>query len=103
MATINKLFVGKIWDKKSEDACCPSTPNDLETLVAATGGQINNGDTSITIIPFIKKRIRFFRNKVKQSTIDDGTGSYYSWNPSSGTIIVTPAASTGELFQIEPY
>lgn len=77
-------------------------PNDKEIVVTASGGDINNGDTSKVFSDLIGRRIRFYRNGMKQGTTNLG-GSYYAWNSGTGTLTVTPAASEGELFQVEAY
>jgi hypothetical protein len=77
-------------------------PPDKEIIVTASGGDINNGAATKIFSDLIGRRIRFFRNELKQSTIDRG-GSYYSFDSATGTLSVTPAATTDELFQIECY
>jgi hypothetical protein len=77
-------------------------PPDKEIEVTASGGDINNGDTTKVFSDLIGRRIRFFRNLLKQSTVNQG-GSYFSWNSATGTLTVVPAAVTLELFQIECY
>ena len=78
-------------------------PNDKEIVITATGGDINNGDTSKVFADLMGRRIRFFRNKQKESLASIGGGSSYSWNSGTGTLSFSPAASTDELFQVEAY
>lgn len=77
-------------------------PNDEEILVTLSGGAINNGDTFFIRPAFIGKRVRLWRNNIKQGTINTG-GSYYTFTPGTGRFDIVPAASTDETFQIEAY
>lgn len=77
-------------------------PPDKEIEVTASGGTINNGDNAKIFSDLIGRRIRFYRNNIKQSTINQG-GSYYSFNAVTGQVSWVPAAVTLELFQIECY
>jgi hypothetical protein len=77
-------------------------PPDKEIVVTASGGTINNGDNAKIFSDLIGRRIRFFRNKIKESTVNQGA-SYYSFNPATGEVSWVPGATTTELFQIECY
>jgi hypothetical protein len=77
-------------------------PPDKEIVVTASGGDINNGDNAKIFSDLIGRRIRLFRNLMKESTINRG-GSYYSFNSATGQVSWVPDASTDELFQIECY
>lgn len=60
---------------------------------------IPNGDSSKIISDFIGYNIIFVRGGITQSTLTDQS-SYYSWDNTTGSFSCTPAAITGELFQI---
>ena len=77
-------------------------PPDKEIEVTASGGDINNGDTTKIFSDLIGRRIRLYRNYKKEGTINRG-GSFYAFNPVTGAVSWTPAAATEELFQIECY
>jgi hypothetical protein len=77
-------------------------PPDEEIVVTASGGIINHGDSAKVFSGLIGRRIRLFRNRMKESTINQG-GSYYSFNAVTGQVSWVPAATTLELFQIECY
>lgn len=77
-------------------------PPDKEIEVTASGGTINNGDNAKIFSDLIGRRIRFYRNNIKQSTINQGA-SYFSFNPVTGQVSWVPAAATLELFQFEAY
>jgi hypothetical protein len=77
-------------------------PPDKEIVVAASSGTINNGDNAKIFSDLVGRRIRFFRNLLKQSTINQGA-SYFSFNSATGEVSWVPAAVSGELFQIECY
>lgn len=80
-----------------------SVPDDEEYVVAASGGTINNGDDYFILPTFVNKRVRVYRNGVKQGTTAVAGGSYYSFDPATARFDVVPAASTDDLFQIESY
>lgn len=78
----------------------PTTPpTPYQFIVAASGNIINDGETSVTISDFIGFNILFSRGGVPQSTVLTEP-SYYSWNRNTGAFVISPAAVTGELFQI---
>lgn len=74
-------------------------PAPYQFLVAASGNIINNGESSVTISSFIGFNLLFARGGIPQSTVSTES-SYYSWNKTTGLFTVSPAAITGELFQI---
>ncbi len=74
-----------------------SVITDLEYIVAASGGTINNGNTTFTIPALINKRVRFYRNQLPQPSTN------YSFNSSIGQFTLVSAATTGELFQLQTY
>ena len=78
-------------------------PEAEEYKVAASGGTINNGDTSKLFTNFIGKRLRFFRNGSRQQKTVDASSSYHSFNPGTGLVSWTPAAATDEILIFEPY
>jgi len=78
-----------------------ATPNPLDFEVTPSSF-IANGVSSITIPEFIGYNLLFLRNNVPQSTVDLG-GSYFSWNKTNGLFTCSPAATTGELFQLYPF
>ncbi len=85
----------------------PLTPfssiiTDLQYVVAASGGTINNGNTTFTISSLIGKRVRVYRGQLLQPYSNTG-GAYALFNPSTALFTINPAASTGELFQIQTY
>lgn len=77
-------------------------PDEKEIVVTATGGTINNGDSSHVFSDLIGWRIRFYRNGVKQKTINDGA-SYFTWDSGTGNLSWVGPAAEDEIFQIEPY
>lgn len=77
-------------------------PPDKEIVITASGGDINNGDNTKIFSDLINRRIRFYRNYKKEGTTNLGA-SYYGWDSATGTLSVTPSASTDEVFQIECY
>lgn len=62
---------------------------------------IVNGQSTITLNAFIGFNVLFVRNGIPQSTINTG-GTYYSWVKATGVFTISPAAITGESFQIYP-
>lgn len=75
------------------------TPSPYQFIVAASGELINNGESSVTITAFIGYNLLFSRGGIPQSTVTTEP-SYYSWDKTSGLFTISPAAITGELFQI---
>lgn len=77
-------------------------PQPLDFVVSATSS-IPTGGTGLTIPSFIGWNVEFLRGGIGQNTTDVGDGSsYYSWNRTTGTITISPAASVSELFRITP-
>lgn len=80
-----------------------TTPLPYQFMVDASTSFIINGESAKTISAFIGYNLMFVRNGIPQSTVNDGSGSYYSWTKSTGTFIMYPAAATGEILQLLPY
>jgi hypothetical protein len=78
-----------------------ATPNPIEFEVD-NNSFITNGQSSVSIPTFIGYNLLFVRNNVPQSIVDMG-GSYFSWNKVTGQFTCSPAATTGELFQLYPF
>jgi hypothetical protein len=78
-------------------------PADIEFKVGVTVGAPSDGDPSYTNAALIGKRVRVFRQFLKQSTITDPNGYSYSFNNVTGTITPTPAFAGGEIWSIETY
>lgn len=76
-----------------------STPNPYQFEVDASTSFIIDGQSSKTITAFIGYNLLFVRSNITQSTVNNG-GSYYSWTKATGSLIIYPAANTGELFQL---
>lgn len=77
----------------------PSTaPTPYQFLVDGSSF-IANGESSKTITAFIGFNLLFSRGGIPQSTINTES-SYYSWNRTTGEFTCSPAATTGELFQL---
>ena len=78
----------------------PSTPvAPYQFIVDAGTSFIIDGQSSKTITSFIGFNILFARGGIPQSTVSTEP-SYYSWNRTTGEFVISPAAITGELFQI---
>jgi len=78
-----------------------TTPSAYRFVVDASTSFIIDGQSSKTITAFIGYDLIFVRSGITQSTIDDG-GSYYSWTSSTGGLVIYPAATTSESFQLIP-
>lgn len=78
-----------------------ATPNPIEFEVTGSSYMIN-GQSTITIDQYVGYNLLFVRNNIPQSIINMG-GSYFSWNKVTGQFTCSPAASTGELFQLYPF
>lgn len=74
-----------------------SAPNPYQFTVAASGTFLVDGDTSKTITAFIGYNLIYVRNSSTQYTVNDGSGSYYSWTKATGSFVSTPAVVTGEI------
>src|SRR4051812_3928485 len=71
------------------------TPDDIEYTVADVGADMNNGDTTKTILEHVNQRVRLFRNFTPASR-DPSKEQYYLFDNTTGTYTFIPAASTGE-------
>ena len=60
------------------------------------------GATNATLSAFIGFNLLFVRNGIPQSTLNIGGNSYFSWNKALGIITISPAAISGEQFQLYP-
>ena len=78
-------------------------PADIEFQVGVTGGAPGDGATSYTNTALIGKRIRVFRQGLKQSTVNVTNGYSYSFNNVTGTITPNPAFTLEEVWCIEVY
>lgn len=76
----------------------PSLPYPIQFIVSGSSFMVD-GQSSVTITDFVGFNLLFSRGGIAQSTVDTEP-SYYSWNRDSGLFTITPAAATGELFQI---
>lgn len=79
------------------------TPADIEFQVGVTVGAPSDGDPTYTNAALIGKRIRVFRQFLKQSTLVVSGGYSYSFNNTTGAITPTPAFAADEVWQIEIY
>lgn len=79
-----------------------TSPTDIEFEVGQGGGYPNTGDSTFQDDSMIGKRVRLFRNNIKQS-LADRSGYHYTFNSVSGTITFTPNLTDEELIQIEIY
>lgn len=78
-------------------------PADIEFQVGVTVGAPSDGDPTYTNAALIGKRVRVFRQFVKQPTLVMAGNTYYSFNNVSGTITPNPAFSDEEHWSIETY
>jgi hypothetical protein len=74
-----------------------AAPNPYQFTVAASGTFLVDGDTSKTITAFIGYNLLYIRNGITQYTVNDGSGSYYSWTKATGSFTTTPAVATTEI------
>lgn len=80
------------------------TPTDIYFQVGVTVGSYPAaGATSYTFAALIGKRIRVFRQGIKQPTVDPGGGYFYTFNNSTGEISPSPAFAADEQWSIEIY
>lgn len=75
------------------------TPYDFE--VGASSFMATGDTTKQFPSTWIGYNLLFVRNGIPQSTIDLGA-SYYSWDRSTATVTISPAAAATELFQFYP-
>ena len=78
------------------------SPQDIEFQVGVTVGAPSDGATSYTNTSLIGKRVRVFRQFLKQPQFNAG-GYWYSFNSVTGTITPSPAFMQDEVWQIEIY
>ena len=76
-------------------------PNPYDFEVTASS-LIPDGANSAVISAFIGFNLLFVRNGIPQSTLNIGGNSYFSWNKTLGIITISPAAYSGEQFQLYP-
>lgn len=76
-----------------------SAPLPIQFIVAASGTTMINGQSSVTLSDFIGYNLLFVRGGISQSTVGTEPSSY-SWDKTTGAFVCTPAAITGELFQL---
>ncbi len=79
------------------------TPADIEFQVGVTPGAPSDGDPTYTNAALIGKRVRVFRQFLKQTTLVIAGGYGYSFNNVAGTITPSPAFSDEEVWSIEIY
>lgn len=79
-----------------------SPPNDEQFTVAASGTFLVDGQSSKTITAFIGYNLLYVRNGIPQYTVNDGSGTYYSWTKSTGGFVSFPAVVTGEIIRLAP-
>lgn len=76
----------------------PSQPLPKQFIISGSS-YIVDGQSSKTISDFIGYNLLFTRGGVAQSTIVTEP-TYYSWDRNTGAFVCSPAAVTGELFQL---
>lgn len=79
------------------------TPSDIEFQVAVTPGAPGDGDATYTNTALIGKRIRVFRQFLKQTQLTIAGGYRWSFNNATGVVTFTPNLSFEEVIQIEIY
>lgn len=79
------------------------TPADIEFQVGVTPGFPSDGDTVYQNDALKNKRVRVYRQFLKQTTLTIAGGYNYSFNSSTGEITPAPAFSTDEVWSIEIY
>lgn len=72
------------------------------TFFVSASSLIPTGSNSVTISSFIGYNLAFNRNNVPQAPLNDGSGSYFSWNRNTGEFVCYGDANVGELFQLIP-
>lgn len=77
-------------------------PADLDFQVGVTSGFPSDGDTVYQNDALIGRRVRVFRQFLKQTTIT-GAGYSFSFNNVTGEITPTPAFAQDEIWSIEIY
>lgn len=76
-----------------------NAPSPYQFIVDASTSFIIDAQSSKIITDFIGFNLLFSRNGSPQSTVNTEV-SYYSWDKATGLFTCTPAATTGELFQL---
>lgn len=79
------------------------TPADIEFQVGVTPGAPSDGDPTYTNAALIGKRIRVFRQFLKQTVLPVTNGYSYSFDNSTGVLTPSPAFADGEIWSIEIY
>jgi hypothetical protein len=80
----------------------PSSVPDPYDFEVSASSFIVNGESTKTIESFIGYNLLFIRSNIPQSQVDQGS-SFFSWNRVTGEFVCSPAAFTGELFQLYPF
>jgi hypothetical protein len=83
--------------------CLQVLPTDVEVVVAASGGEINNGDETFTVAEQAGLRVRMIRNGIVQGRTPNATGYYYDFDITTGTYTFVPVAATEDFFQFTTY
>lgn len=79
-----------------------AVPNDQEYVTLASGSNNNNfidNNSTVILSTFIGRRIRVYRGSVPQSALQ----GQFTWTANTGTLTVTPAPVTPEIWQIQAY
>lgn len=79
-----------------------TSPTPYQFTVDASTSFIIDGQSAKTVTAFIGYNLIFIRNGVNQLTVNDGSGSYYSWTKATGSFICYPSANTSEIFGLFP-
>jgi hypothetical protein len=78
------------------------TEPDIDFRVGDTGFPAD-GETTYQNNALINKKIRLFRNSVKQTKVTNEYGYSFGFDPTTGVVTVTPAYKSGEFISIEIY
>lgn len=78
-----------------------TTPNRVDFRVTDST-IIPTGGSTYTFTQFIGYNVSFYRNGMEQSTFNDGTDTYFSFNKLTGFFECFGVAAEGELFSIVP-
>lgn len=84
-------------------------PSDIDFIVPAVGSTVDgvtipgDGDTTYINPALIGRRVRVFRNHMKQTTLTITGGYKFSFNTLTGSVTLTPSVNEDELISIEPY
>lgn len=79
------------------------SPADIEYKVGVTPGFPSDGSPTYQNNALINRRVRVYRQYLKQSTIGTSDDYRYTFNQATGTITFFPNQSQDEIIQIEPY